>query len=98
MDRALEGFFRNILLITTLHGFRRLFPIGNTVEAFVKDMSLSEKKHLEAFVGFIKSDPILHDAIVRKDWLQFARKYNGANQVGYDGRMPDNYDLIQNAQ
>ncbi|MDY7562159.1 N-acetylmuramidase family protein [Pseudomonas sp. 10B1] len=69
-----------------------------TVEAFVNDMGLSERKHLEAFVNFILSDPVLSAAIIEKDWLKFARKYNGANQVGYDGRISENYELIKNAK
>jgi hypothetical protein len=68
------------------------------MEGISPDFETFFRVSLEAFVSFIKSDPVLADSIVSKDWLRFARKYNGAKQVGYDGRMSDNYDVIKNAQ
>lgn len=49
-------------------------------EEFVMAMSASEKNHLKAFVNFIKYDVILLKSIKNKDWLTFARAYNGKNQ------------------
>jgi hypothetical protein len=69
-----------------------------SVEAFVLDMSRSEKNHLKAFVSFIKSDSDLWNSIVAKDWLSFARLYNGPAQQGYDQRMSDNYSLLKYAR
>lgn len=68
----------------------------SSVEEFVEDISSSEKNHLKAFVNFIKNDPNLLIAIVNKDWLAFALGYNGPNQQGYDTRMSDNYDALNN--
>lgn len=65
-----------------------------SVSDFVIDMSRSEKNHLKAFVNFIIADPRLKKAIVNKDWLGFARIYNGPAQDGYDVRMKDAYDAI----
>lgn len=67
-----------------------------TVEDFVKDISASEKNHLKAFVEFIKADRRLLTAIREKDWLQFALIYNGPSQNGYDTRMRDNYEILNN--
>lgn len=67
----------------------------STVEEFVRDLSVSEKNHLKAFVGFIKSDSRLARAIVAKDWLSFARAYNGPAQSGYDTKMRDNYNDLK---
>ncbi|PRA49252.1 hypothetical protein CQZ98_20760 [Pseudomonas sp. MYb115] len=66
-----------------------------TVEDFVRDHSRSEKNHLKGFVSFIKSDPSLSSAIVKKDWLKFALRYNGLEQQGYDIKMRDNYNALK---
>ena len=47
---------------------------------------------LKAFVEFIKSDSRLARAIVAKDWLSFARAYNGPAQSGYNTKMRDHYN------
>lgn len=65
-----------------------------SVSEFVLDMSRTEKNHLKAFVNFIIADPRLKNAIINKDWLGFARIYNGPAQDGYDVRMKDAYDAI----
>lgn len=65
-----------------------------SVSEFVLDMSRTEKNHLKAFVNFIIADPRLKKAIINKDWLGFARIYNGPAQDGYDVRMKDAYDAI----
>ncbi|WP_337926204.1 N-acetylmuramidase family protein [Lelliottia amnigena] len=56
-------------------------------EAFVMAMSESEKNQLKAFVAFIKFDATLLTSIRNKDWLTFARAYNGKKQKGYDKKM-----------
>ncbi|WP_229001677.1 N-acetylmuramidase family protein [Photorhabdus aegyptia] len=66
----------------------------DSVNAFVLDISLSEKNHLKAFVNFIHSNNKLLNAIRTKDWLSFARIYNGPRQNGYDVKMSRNYDAI----
>lgn len=67
----------------------------SSVQDFVSDISASEKNHLKAFVSFIKSDSRLSTAIVSKDWLSFARAYNGPAQEGYDTKMRDNYNALK---
>lgn len=66
----------------------------SSVEDFVREISISEKNHLKAFVSFIQSDSTLSKAIVDKDWLSFARAYNGPAQKGYDTKMRDNYNEL----
>ncbi|OPB05219.1 N-acetylmuramidase family protein [Pseudomonas synxantha] len=67
----------------------------SSVENFVLDLSRSEKNHLKAFVNFIKADRVLSSAIVQKDWLKFAVRYNGPAQSGYDQKMRDNYNALK---
>lgn len=66
-----------------------------SVEEFVNALSCSEKNHLKAFVNFIKSDGRLAKAIVEKNWLAFAKAYNGPAQQGYDSRMEANYNALK---
>lgn len=61
-------------------------------EEFVLAISKSEKNQLKAFVGFIQSNRVLLQAIRDKDWLTFAKTYNGPRQNGYDLRMERNYN------
>jgi hypothetical protein len=65
-----------------------------SVEEFVNDLSISEKNHLKAFVNFIKADARLAKAIVDKDWLAFAKAYNGPAQEGYDKKMKAHYNAF----
>ncbi len=66
-----------------------------SVEDFVNALSCSEKNHLKAFVNFIKSDGRLAKAIVEKNWLAFAKAYNGPAQKGYDRRMEAHYNALK---
>jgi len=63
-------------------------------EDFVFDISRSEKNQLKAFVSFIRSDNVLLRSIRNKDWLAFAKRYNGKKQKGYDLRMRENYNAL----
>lgn len=52
----------------------------------------TEQGQLDAFVRFVKADPVLVDALRRQDWEAFAGRYNGPGQVSvYAGRMADAY-------
>ena len=64
------------------------------VQEFVRLMSRSEHDQLELFARFISHDGMV-DAIRRKDWLQFATKYNGpgARARGYHTRLAAAYKL-----
>lgn len=61
-------------------------------EDFVFALSKSEKNQLKAFVSFIKADRVLLHSIRTKDWLSFAKRYNGPRQNGYDLKMERNYN------
>ena len=62
------------------------------VEAFVRDMHLSEGKQLMAMFNFIKTNG-LDRALIRKDWATFARGYNGEGyrENAYDEKLADAY-------
>ncbi|MGK3195178.1 N-acetylmuramidase family protein [Enterobacter ludwigii] len=62
-------------------------------EDFVFALSKSEKNQLKAFVSFIKADRVLLHSIRTKDWLSFAKRYNGPRQNGYDLKMERNYNV-----
>lgn len=61
-------------------------------EDFVLALSKSEKNQLKAFVSFIKADKVLLHSIRTKDWLSFAKRYNGPRHKGYDLKMERNYN------
>ena len=61
-------------------------------EDFVFALSKSEKNQLKAFVSFIKADRILLHSIRTKDWLSFAKGYNGPKHNRYDLKMERNYN------
>ena len=48
-----------------------------SLQAFINDMYESEAKQLEAMIRFIKVNGLLL-ALKNKDWVKFARGYNGA--------------------
>jgi N-acetylmuramidase-like protein len=68
----------------------------SSIDAFVKDMFISENKHLTAFAGFAKSTGLV-DPLVKHDWTTFAKKYSGPGyrQSQYDTRIKDAYVLLQ---
>lgn len=53
----------------------------DSVQAFITEMQISERKHLEAFVRFIQRDKRLLKALREKEWVTFARWYNGPNHA-----------------
>jgi hypothetical protein len=64
-----------------------------TVLSYVEDMCISEKKHLKAFVSFVKSNKKLRNAAIKKDWATFAYNYNGEDYEDnkYDTKMAEAY-------
>lgn len=66
----------------------------NSVEEMVKDLSLSEKNHLKAFVNLVRSNSKLSNAIICKDWESFALAYNGPKQKNYDKKMRETYEKL----
>jgi hypothetical protein len=67
-----------------------------TVTQFVTALTQSESAHLRAFVSFVKSNAGMLDALQKKDWAGFARRYNGPAYYvkGYDKRMEKAYDAL----
>ncbi len=63
------------------------------VEEFIEDMKTNEGKQLQAFVEFIRSKPILHDAMKNHEWAIFAYHYNGPKYRinEYDARLEAAY-------
>jgi hypothetical protein len=57
-------------------------------------MCESERRHLTAFVSFIQAAAARLKGLQTKNWLMFARAYNGKNQVGYDTKMRDAYAAL----
>lgn len=65
-----------------------------TVQEFVNAMYKSEDEQLNAFVGFIKSNTQLNQALRSKDWATVARLYNGADYKinSYDQKLAVAYE------
>lgn len=52
----------------------------------------TEQGQLDAFVRFIKADPVLLDSLQRQDWRTFAGRYNGPGQIDvYASKMADSF-------
>lgn len=49
----------------------------SSAQVFSDAMFESEAQQLDAFVRFIKSEPVLHRALKKQQWAEFARRYNG---------------------
>lgn len=64
-----------------------------TLQAFINDMYKSEAKQLDAFVKFIRANPVIHKALIACDWTTFALRYNGPNyrQNKYDVKLAAAY-------
>lgn len=64
-----------------------------SVQAFINDM-YTEQGQLDAFVKFIKADSRLVKALKTKDWITFARLYNGTSyqKNSYDIKMRQAYE------
>jgi len=63
------------------------------VDSFVKAMSSSERGQLEVFVNFIKVDTGMLKALRKKDWADFASRYNGKDYAKnkYDQKLSTAY-------
>jgi len=60
---------------------------------FVLTLSRSEANQLEAFCRFIEKNTQLLNALRTRDWVQFARLYNGSNfaKNQYDSKLRNAY-------
>lgn len=65
----------------------------NSVQEFVNAMYESEDEQLNAFVGFIRHNASLNQALRNKDWATVARLYNGADYKinAYDVKLAKAY-------
>lgn len=67
--------------------------LGYACPQAMREAMDTDQGQLEAFVAFVKADPVLTDALRRHDWHQFAGRYNGMGQVdSYAGRMARAYE------
>lgn len=66
----------------------------SSVEDFLTDMKKSEGGQLDAFIGFIKSNKTLHEAMQKAEWAVFAYNYNGPQYKmnNYDARLEKAYE------
>jgi hypothetical protein len=64
------------------------------VSSFVRDMFVSEAKHLRAFAGFCRMSGLV-PALQSHDWTGFARGYNGPDFGSYDVQMANAYTRIR---
>jgi hypothetical protein len=67
----------------------------DTVDAFVNAMSLNEHEQLKAFTKFCEHEKLL-DSLRKKDWVTFAKKYNGPEyaQNQYDYKLEMKYHFF----
>jgi hypothetical protein len=54
------------------------------VPTFIQDMRLSETKHLDAAIGYLKGVNGLMAAMRQRNYTRVAEMYNGRDQQGYD--------------
>lgn len=67
--------------------------LGYTSPQAMREAMGTDEGQLDAFVRFVKADPVLIDALKRHDWHAFAARYNGLGQVErYAGLMADAYE------
>jgi hypothetical protein len=65
-----------------------------SVREFVVALTRSEAAHLDAFVAFVGVDKAMAEALRKKDWTAFARRYNGPGYAknDYDGKLKAAYE------
>ena len=74
-------------------GFNHRQAGFKTVGEMVDALKTGENAQIMAFANFIKADKALHQALVKKDWPDFARRYNGPDyrRNAYDTKLADAY-------
>jgi len=74
-------------------GFNHAAAGHPTLQGFINAMYRSEGAHLDAFVGFVRSEPAMHRALKARNWAEFARRYNGPAYAAnhYDTRLAAAY-------
>lgn len=71
--------------------------VGYTrLQDFINAMYRSEGDHLQAFCGFILTDPILYGALIQHDFRTMTLRYNGEGQIGiYAAKLQQAYDVLR---
>lgn len=71
-----------------------------SVQWFVLSLSRSEANHLQAFANFVKSDKAMLEALRKKHWASFAKRYNGSGyrENDYDGKLERAYKRLSGAR
>lgn len=66
------------------------------IRRFVKDMKMSEKYHLQAFIGYLKYRNLI-SALKAHRWQEFARNYNGDayKKNAYDVKLQAAYEAFR---
>lgn len=61
----------------------------NTAKTMYSNLIISEKNQLLAFCKFIKSNKSMYNALLKQDWLTFAKLYNGSGykENKYDTKL-----------
>ena len=73
-------------------GFNHKAAGFETVVDFVNFIKGPDDADMEAFVNFVKANPLVLKAMQEKDWKSFARFYNGPGAVAsYSAKMADAY-------
>lgn len=68
----------------------------NSVSEFVKLMCSGEFAQLLLTINFIMNNPRIHNALRLRDWVLFAKYYNGPGQVAvYSERLKKAYENIK---
>ena len=89
-EAAIESASWGLFQIMGFHWAR----LGYTSAAVWREaMAAGEGRQLEAFVRFIEADPALHAALRRRDWRDFAHRYNGPDfeHNDYDTKLAAAY-------
>jgi len=67
-----------------------------TLDAFIAAIHIDEDQHLFAFINFVKSKNLV-DELRRKDWVGFAKVYNGSGYKAnkYDEKLATAYSKFK---
>ncbi|MBV1805937.1 N-acetylmuramidase domain-containing protein [Pseudomonas viridiflava] len=66
-----------------------------STDELVEAQNYCALQHLQYFKIFLTKEKNMLEPMKQKNWLSIARKYNGANQVGYDKKISDAYDKLK---
>lgn len=76
-------------------GFNFRLAGSGTIDRFVARMVESEREQLKASITFIDSHPAMRRALANRDWITFARHYNGTARVAkYAAQIAQNFFVV----